>query len=201
MKEYRKKFLELIRNRSVKYNGGSMKIKNILENRLLLESIFDILKDIKSSYAIIGDHAVAIQGYPRTTEDLDILVRSEDIKKIMKDLNLTYVGPLTIGGVTTKTNLGFELDLVAIDESWADEAIKNAQKSKYGMVVSKPYLILMKLFASRSTKDDADAIGVLKAMNDQEIEKAKELIETWLPNMVEDLDQMIEIPKLEMDYK
>jgi hypothetical protein len=165
MKEYRKKFLDLVRNRSVKYNGGFMKIKDILENRLLLESIFDILKDIKSPYAIIGGHAVTIQGYPRTTEDLDILVKSEDIKKIMEDLNLVYVGPLTIGGVTTKTKLGFELDLVAIDTPWANDAIKDAQKSKYGMVVSKPYLVLMKLFASRSTKDDADAIGILKVMN------------------------------------
>jgi hypothetical protein len=34
-----------------------------------------------------------------------------------------------------------------------------------------------------------------------EIEKAKELIETWIPSMTEDLDQMIEISKLEMDYK
>jgi hypothetical protein len=192
MKEYRKIFLELARNRGPKYKG-SLKFKDILESKLLTESIFDILKNIKSPYAIIGGHAVAIHGYPRLTDDLDILVNNQDINKIMKDLKLIYIGPLNIGGITAKTKFGTIIDLVSLNKSWVSDAINSARKTKYGMVVSRPYLMLLKMEASRDIQDDTDITKILKLMNDKEIIDSKNLIKEYLPDMIDDFNKMIEL--------
>ncbi len=194
MKEYRKMFIRLVRNRSSKYKG--IKFKDILESRLLIESVFDILKNIKSPYAIIGGHAVAIHGYPRLTDDLDLLVNSNDINDIIKDLELIYLGPLNIGGVTTKTKFGTVIDLVSLNKPWVSDAISSANKTKYGMVVSRPFLMLLKMEASRNIQDDTDITKILGFMNDKEINESKNLIKEYLPDMIDDFNQMIEISKL-----
>ena len=55
---------------------------------------------------------------------------------------------LSIGGVAMNVN-GVEIDLIAMDTPWAEDAIRTAGSSPHGRLVSKPYLVLMKLWASR----------------------------------------------------
>ena len=42
-------------------------------------AVLDALADAKLDYAICGGFAVAIHGYPRLTQDIDLLVRAEDL--------------------------------------------------------------------------------------------------------------------------
>ena len=60
-----------------------------------------------------------------------------------------------------------------------------------GKVVSAPYLILMKLWASRGGKEDVDMLQVLKKMNSEDVSKTKLLIKKYLPNEFEDLESLI----------
>lgn len=206
MNNHRSKFFGLIRSRADKYKTVKKpvierKIEGILNNKVLLESISaitSVLDDIP--YAIIGGHAITIHGHPRTTDDIDIMTTKEYVDDIINRLGLSVSSSLTIGGVAAKTPSGTEIDIVALDEPWSDDAISNAEDTKYGRVISKPYLVLAKIYASRGISDDADSIKMLQMMSDEEISRTLDLVNKYYSSYSDDLEQMIELAKLGYEF-
>ncbi|MBW2096811.1 MAG: hypothetical protein JRI80_18255 [Deltaproteobacteria bacterium] len=159
---------------------------------VLTESLHEITSNIKTPYAIIGGHAVTIHGHPRTTQDIDLLTL--DANAVAQELNGTNPQPMAIGGITVNVN-GVEVDIIQPEQPWAADAIEQAVDTQYGRVVSKPYLVLTKLWASRGEQDDTDIIYTLRTMNEEEIALTKNLIAVYFPAYVDDVDSMIEIAK------
>ena len=48
-----------------------------------LVALVDALERQGSGYAICGGIAVALHGYPRFTRDIDLLIRREDLPKVL----------------------------------------------------------------------------------------------------------------------
>lgn len=203
MNSARRKFLKLIKERSAKYCPAKKSVierkidKMLAHDHVLIESVQGITSVINVPYALIGGHAVTIHGTPRMTEDIDILTMPQYVDDIVKSLNIKVESPITIGGVAGKTISGMEIDVIApSDQAWVEDAIDNSEGTKYGKVVSKPYLVLTKIFASRGTQDDADIINILNNMNETQQNKTAELVKEYFPSMYDDIMQMIEIANL-----
>ena len=202
MQESRIKFLNLVRNRAPKYNERPViesKIDNLLNNKMLIESVTSITSSIGDiPYAIIGGHAVTIHGNPRTTDDVDILTAPQHVDAIVAALGAEVENTLTIGGVAAKL-LGVEIDIIAPEMSWVDDALKEAENTKYGRVVSKPWLVLTKIWASRGMTDDHDIIKTLRSMNADEQKYTVWLVKKHFDHMEDDIGQMIELANMGFD--
>jgi hypothetical protein len=48
--------------------------------------LIDALNSAQLGYAVCGGIAVAIYGYPRFTKDIDLLIRSEDLARVLKTI-------------------------------------------------------------------------------------------------------------------
>lgn len=194
----RKAWLTLLERRNKKYERKSLanKLDKILSRPVPLEAlaiIDDVLKDVP--LAIIGGHAVTIHGQPRLTSDIDILINPSNVSNAVKRLNGTNVKPLHIGGVTFNSH-GIDVDLIAPNKPWLSTAISSANETQYGRIVSKPFLVLTKLWSSRGEQDDTDIIGVIRNMSEEEIIQTRKLIKKHLPNDVDDLEQFINMKAL-----
>ena len=198
----RDKFLELIKARGPKYKGRKKsiiekKIDNMLTNKVLIESVSsvtDLLDGIP--YVLIGGHAITIHGSPRTTDDIDIMTYPKYVDDIVEKLGLKVSSSLTIGGVAATTPSGIEIDIIAPNKPWLDDAIKSAEKTKYGNVISKPYLVLTKIWASRGVTDDADSIKMLASMGDKEQQLVVQLVDKYFSSMSDDIKQMVELANM-----
>lgn len=187
-------FLEFLKRRSAKRTLSESRVNTDIYKDVLIESvqgILQVLSGLKIPYAIIGGHAISFHGRPRTTKDVDLLVSSHDIQRIASALNLQDQRPITIGGLAGVTADGHELDLISPNQSWTDEAVRSAKPTQYGNMISSPYLVLMKLWASRGAQDDTDMLYVLKNMDKATLIQTKRLVKKHLPNEVEDLESLI----------
>ena len=197
----RKKLLKLFESRSVKYRVRSKhvtrkKAKGVLERPVPTATVQKLLRLLRGvDYALIGGHAVTIHGHPRTTEDIDLLARPDDVGRITEMLEGIRLRPLAIGGVSIKVK-GVPVDVIAPRQPWVGPALEAAQKTRYGKVISKPFLVLTKLWAGRGEQDDTDILYVLRAMNSREKEQTRTLIMHFLPNEAEDLESMLALARL-----
>lgn len=163
-----------------------------------LASVKDFLSLIPVPHALIGGHAVSIMGHPRTTSDVDILISPSDLEASVEAL-VAQGGKagssLSIGGTTVEMPGGTEVDMVAPSEPWVQDAIAGAVQTSYGKVASRPWIVLMKMWASRGLQEDTDMIYMIKSMSPAERKETKRLFRQWLPSDYEDLVQMMDMAK------
>lgn len=190
-------FLEFLKRRAPKYQGfgdQSLKCEALLRREyVLMEQLGNLLAPLQGiPHAIIGGHAVVFHGHPRTTQDIDVLVSNDHLEAAAQALQLQNQRPVNIiGGIAGTLPNGTEIDLVSPSEPWVDAAVASAVDSPHGKMISKPYLVLLKLRASRGPQDDTDMIQTLKNMTDEEIDVARQAVAQYLPNDTEDLETMI----------
>ena len=83
------------------------------------------------------------------------------------------------------------LDVLEGEDDWVEEAIASPKYSPDGLpIIDLPYLILMKLSASR-TQDLADITRILGLAEEKELDKTREIIKTYLLTAQEDLESLI----------
>ncbi len=138
-----------------------------------LKGLIDILNREEIPYAVCGGIAVAIYGYSRTTKDIDILVREQDIEKIsraVKEQGFVFDAgriPFDVGGPAQREihriskiidEEVLTLDLLIVDELyqgiWDDREVGEWQ-GRWITVVSLAGLLEMKRIAGRG-KDLVD---------------------------------------------
>lgn len=147
-------------------------------------------------YAIVGGIASIYWGSPRTTHDIDILVRKQDLQKALDALSPhSDPEPLTIDGVSIETN-GLTVDLLCPEEPWVPEAISTAVPSEHGKMVIPPYLVLMKMESARGARDDLDMSYAFKRMDEQQVELTRRIVAKYRPSDVEDVDTLIAMSEL-----
>jgi hypothetical protein len=132
-----------------------------------LSLIASALRQAGIEYALCGGVAVAIHGYPRATQDLDLLVREDDLERIRA--RLTQLGytlaagiiPFDIGKQTERrvyrVSKALKHDLLTVDlilvapfleEVWADREVYRIGDQEI-QVVSLNGLKKMKQIAGR----------------------------------------------------
>ncbi|MGH7209253.1 MAG: hypothetical protein ACREIL_07705 [Nitrospiraceae bacterium] len=146
--------------------------------------------------------AVATRTYmpERATQDLDILVVARDVSKVrirLKRAGFTKVQDLAIGGTTWRSPTGSLVDVIESREPWVHEALQDLRRDPQGLpVLSRPYLVLMKVQSGRA-QDLADAARMLGFASEEERKMTRGLFTRYLPDALEDLESLITLGKLE----
>ena len=196
--ERRKIFVTLAQKR-VKKGSGSSDL--FLNKRTCTFPVTDIRRFLASiPFVIVGGVATRLYMPERMTLDLDIVIaadQAEVVYKNLRELGAKKITNLSIPGSQWDLPDGTSLDVLEIDEPWIESALSFPNYSPDGLpIIDLPYLILMKLNASRS-QDLADISRMLGCASDIQIQKTKAVIEKYLPTATEDLESLIMLGKLE----
>jgi len=137
----------------------------------------------------------------RMTLDLDILINTEDAELIYQDLEKAEgkkVGNLSISGSQWQLADNTSLDVLEGEDEWVKEAVLNPNYAPDGLpIIDLPYLVLMKLAASR-TQDLADISRMLRLADESALTKIKSVVKAYLSTSMEDLESLILLGKLEI---
>jgi hypothetical protein len=152
-------------------------------------------------WVVIG--AVATRAYmpERATGALDILVRREDGDKVRKRLEVagyTFVTHLSVvPGFLFHSPEGVEVDMMLGNDPWLDEALAHPRQDPAGFpVLDLPYLVLMKLIASR-LQDVADLSRMLGLASDEELASVRAVVARHVPTEMDDLESLIYLGRFE----
>lgn len=117
----------------------------------------------------------------------------------LQQANSQQLGNLSIGGTTWQLPDDSKLDVIESDEPWVEAAISQPQMSPDGLpIIDLPYLVIMKLKASRS-QDIADVSRMLGAADEQTLTRVKTAIALYMADALEDLESLIALGKLEYE--
>jgi len=96
-----------------------------------------------------------------------------------------------------QTAEGVEVDVIFGDAAWVNEALEKTNQDVEGYpVLDLPYLVLMKMAASR-TQDLSDVARMLGLADEADLERVREVLRRYTPEDMEDLESLIYLGKLE----
>lgn len=151
-------------------------------------------------WAVIGGVATRAYMPERMTKDLDILVKKEDGEQAVELLikaGFKLISRLTIPGYLFESPTGVEIDVLLGDMPWIHEALSQPEKDPAGFpVLGLPYLVLMKLQASRS-QDWTDVSRMLITADEEQLNNVRKVVAQYSPEDQEDLETLIYLGKLE----
>lgn len=194
----RKFFLTLVQKRVKSGTGSGI---NFLSQRTWNNPVTDLNSILKQApFVVVGGIATRMYMPERMTLDLDILIKAEDSPLIYQDLEnarAKKIGDLSIAGSQWQLADKTSLDVLEGEDYWVEEALSQPNYAPDGLpIIRLPYLILMKLSASR-TQDLADISRMLGLAKTEELNKIREVIKNYLPTAQEDLESLIMLGKLE----
>ena len=194
----RKLFIEIGMRRCRPGSGSS---REFLLKRTWKRPVTNLNNLIKETpFVIVGGIATRLYMPERMTDDLDILVLTADAKELYRELEKAgskIVGELSIGGSTWKLPDGTSLDVIESQQPWVEEAVNNPNLAPDGLpIIALPYLILMKMKASRS-QDIADLTRMLGGADESALEAVRKAIKAYFPETLEDLESFIYLGQLE----
>jgi hypothetical protein len=194
----RQKFIA-ISLRRVKPGSGST--NEFLATRTWRKKVTDLRALINTPYVIVGGVATRLYMPERMTDDLDILIHSSQVEEAYANLSaqkVRLIGDLSIGGTSWELPGEVVLDIISSDQPWVKMALLHPRISPdHQPVIDLPYLVLMKMEASRTT-DLSDISRMLGQASDRELDEVREVIKMYDPNSSEDLESLIQLGKLEM---
>ncbi len=151
-------------------------------------------------WAVVDGVATRAYMPERATRDLDILVRRADgglVRERLEAAGYTFVAPLTIPGFTVRSPDGVEVDVILGDRPWLEEALARPRLDPAGFpVLELPYLVLMKLNASR-VQDTADLARMLGLASDEELEQVRAAVARYAPGDADDVESLIYLGRIE----
>lgn len=171
--------------------------------------IMDQLNSIPVSFAVVGGVATRYYMPERQTQDLDILIAVDDYSNACQYLQsqggtqlnqLAPDLPQTIGS-TWQLPDGQLLDVLASQLDWVKNAIARSivydRDPQELPIIGLEYLVLMKLFSAR-TQDLADISRMMGYADEDIIKSTSALVKIELPSALEDLENLIQLGKLEL---
>jgi hypothetical protein len=194
----RQKFIQLTLKR-VKPGSGST--HEFLKTRTWRRQVTDLRQIIQVNYVIVGGVATRLYMPERMTDDLDILIHEDEAERAYQNLHeqmARRMGDLSIGGTSWELPDKTILDIITSQREWVTTALSYPRMGVDGQpVIGLPYLVLMKLEASRTT-DISDISRMLGLASEVELNEVRKAIETYDPNSLEDLESLIQLGKIEM---
>ena len=192
----RRLLLSIVRRR---VRPGSGSTVEFLRTRTWSDPAVD-LHQLRTPFVLVGATATALYMPERLSNFVDILALASDAAALHRELieaGYTQVGTLTIGGTSWQTPSG-HLDVIESDAPWVKDAVRAPNRSPTGLpVISLPYLVLMKLQASRSI-DIGDVTRMLGLADESAREQIRDVVRIYYPEAVEDVESMIVVGELEL---
>ncbi len=194
----RKIYIEIALRRCRPGSGSSQEFLNKITWNHPVTNIKMIIQ--KNLFVVVGGIATRLYMPEQMTDKLDILVLTQDAANLYLELEQAgsrRTGELSIGGSTWELADGTYLDVIESRDSWVREAIANPNKAPDGLpIIGLPYLVLMKLKASRGI-DIGDLTRMLGGADETALRLVRRAIKDFLPDAVEDLESLIVLGKLE----
>lgn len=195
----RKLYIQIALRRCRPGSGSSIEF---LRKRTWNRPVTNIKAIIKQTpFVVVGGIATRLYMPERMTDDIDILVLTEDADNIYRELaeaGSIKVGELSIGGSSWQLPDGNILDVIESQQPWVAGAIANPNTAPDNLpIIGLPYLIVMKLQASRGI-DMGDLTRMLGGADRRALDLIRKTVKTYLPDAVEDLESLIVLGKLEM---
>ncbi len=154
-------------------------------------------------WCVVGAVAANLYMSPRYAADLDIAVLASDRARVHQALaghGYRHVRDLGIPGSTWATPDGRTIDVLALGQPWAADAMRTADGARIAGIPVMPlaYLVLMKLEASRSI-DVGDHSRMLGLGSDPQLADARALVKRWMPDDAEDVERLIALGRAELE--
>lgn len=153
-------------------------------------------------FVIVGAVATALYMPRGATIDLDVLVLPEDARAFHdapRRPGYSLRGSLELGGTTWAAPDGRVLKVLESGEPLARVAVEQPALSPDGKpVIGLPYLVLMKLAASRP-QDVADLSRMLGAADEAALNQVREVVQRYRPADTEDLESLVHLGRLEFE--
>jgi hypothetical protein len=165
-----------------------------------LPNLLSLLHDVH--WVLVGGLALRAYMPERMTLDIDILVHDRDaavVRAAFVAAGYRLIGQLSIGGFTVQIPDAdaMPIDVLTRADPWLDNALAQPIYDSAGYpVLSRPYLVLIKLQAGR-TQDLADVQRLLAQTPSIERKAIRTLVETFSPELVEDYDSLVTLADLE----
>jgi hypothetical protein len=195
-------YLSIMRRRLRPGRGSSQDFLRSREG-IHVPRLSDLLGDCP--FVVVGGVATALYMPMRATKDVDVLIHAGDAQAARGALvasGATPVGPLRISGQLGLTGQswrlpdGSELDVLESTQEWARLAVAKPTFDSGGTpVISLPYLVLMKLDASRAV-DLGDLERMLGVTSPAVLDETRGAITRFLPSLVEDFDSIVQLAVL-----
>jgi hypothetical protein len=160
----------------------------------------DVLKGMP--WAVVGGVATRRYMPERSTVDLDVAVLPDHHRlagDALRAAGYTAKGNLTIAGSQWLSPEGVELDLIPLEQPWAEAALEEAAGNlgSDGMpVMPLPFLIMMKLRSGRGS-DGYDVVRMFAAASDDDRAMVAGVVRQWDSELSEDIASLIEMGRLE----
>lgn len=152
-------------------------------------------------WVIVGTVATRAYMPERMTKALDILIREVDGDNVierLKGAGYTIESKLALPGYALRSPEGVEVDVLFSNASWLSTALKQPRYDAAGYpVLSLPYLVLMKLTATR-TQDWADLSLMLGIASDEALNAVRSVVARHSLADREDLESLIYLGNLEV---
>lgn len=144
-------------------------------------------------WVIVGGVATRAYMPERGTKDMDILTRQADGETVLGRLigaGYKVITPLAVPGYLLLSPEGVEVDLLLGQFPWLKQALQNVQFDAAGYpVIDLPYLVLMKLSASRP-QDVADIARMLGWADEPTLNRVRTIIAQYSPEDKDDLESL-----------
>jgi hypothetical protein len=167
-----------------------------LQGKLQMNLTF--LQNLPGNYLLVGGHACSLYREPRYTKDIDILVNKADVD-LFHDFILSnggqHLNDLTIGGKSYLYK-DQELDILECRERWSTKAFSTPVLHNDIKVISLPFLVLMKLKASR-VQDLADISKMLGQASASQQAQVISAVKRYQPSDLEDVESLLQLGILE----
>jgi hypothetical protein len=196
----RRRFIIKMSLRRIKPGAGSS--LEFLQRRTAMNPWPDLQPILQGlPWAIAG--AVATRAYmpERATKDLDVLVHRRNGDEALKRLQAAgyqLVSQLAIPGFLLHSPERVEVGVIIGDYPWLDEALARLRQDAAGYpVLDLPYLVLMKLEASR-TQDIGDLSRMLGLASDNDLDSARDIVSRYASDALEDVESLIYLGQMEL---
>jgi hypothetical protein len=152
-------------------------------------------------WAVVG--AVATRAYmpERATKDMDILVRrgdGDEVQTRLRAAGYKVVSRVAVPGFLVRAPDGAEVDVILGSYPWLDEALAHVRQDPAGYpVLDLPYLVIMKLAASR-LQDTADLSRMLGLASDADLARVRQAVARYASDDLADLESLIYLGRYEM---
>ncbi len=195
-------FIRLARRRVRPGSGSRPELLRARSFEMKAPDLRPILEGIP--WAVVGAVAARLYMPERTTHDLDIAVWHEDAPSVRRRLEaagFSYSGELAVGGSSWRSPDGLPVDVVELRETWAPQALAEAQENRDPQgfpILPLPYLVLMKFEASR-VQDLADLARILGQATEEHLQEVRALLACFYPDDFTDLESLIQLGRLELE--
>ncbi len=198
----RRMFIQMARRRQRPSSGSSVEFLLTRTANVTYPDLRNVLAPFP--WAVIGAVATRLYMPERMTQDLNIALLASDVGAVKAKLaaaGCTFVSPLSIGGSSWRMPDGFPVNVIELNEPWAQDALSQAAENKDAQsfpVLPLPYLVLMK-FNSGRVQDLADVSRMLGLSSSSQQDQIRAVFSGFCSEGLDDVESLLILGRMETE--